>query len=255
MSYKEKFVAVYDNQKSRMDEKFKKYCEKGLPNNPMNLYSMTSSNLEVLAVGEYVLNNDVGSMKNYFFNAAIAQEKAIKYFDAHDDAKAGGFVSMLSYRELFYSIISDSVDLQIRYANLMGGRNAIDRLDTDEYTYNWGYALKYAVLGDDNLALMHVDKLNDSKRQHFSKCLRAIIQKNENEVNELLCEIIKKHRTNKSNKNTTQELLCTAAIALAKLAINKGIVVDIDDVIAPKEIIDNTKVDYYLVDIVKLFVS
>ncbi len=255
MSYREEwFPQVYNDRKCAIDKDFETYKKEGLPENPINLYSFTSMDLATIAVGRYAVDKDISGMKNDYYNAAIAKEKAIRYFDAHPEKKYAGKASMLALTGLEYAIMSNSKALQIRYATLLGGRGtAIDRASTDKHTCNWGYALKYTVLGDDVQAMAYVEKLTDKSRQQLTYCLKAILERNEEEVNRWLLETIKKRKRSKIEKETQGEILCMIAIVLAKLALMRGITVTIDDLIAPKELIELEEVDYHLVDIVTLF--
>lgn len=74
--------------------------------------------------------------------------------------------------------------------------------------------------------------------------LRGIIERDEAVVHEGLEYMLECHKKIKEYKGSLEGLFSTPVLGLAKLAINQGVNVTIDDPIAPKIMLEKHEVDY-----------
>lgn len=237
MDYIDKFKLVYERQKEKIPRKIAKYEKSGLPANPINFYSFLSGTLETIAIGDYILHDDINSYKNNLYNASQAYIKAVNFFDTNKVLESSGLMSMISYRELLRAVASDSSNSINNIANLMGGRDKIDITDIDEFTYHWGYALKCIALNEHDKALKHLDKIDDTEMQMYVDYLYSIIKKDHTMAMKNIQSVITHQKNNNAVKGTPYELLSVTVIALAKLGLKNDIDISVDDKIVPKELI------------------
>jgi hypothetical protein len=115
--------------------------------------------------------------------------------------------------------------------------------------------MKYLVLDNTEEVVKHleaIDKLKKKPDLGYEKVFKAIVEKDEKLLDEGLRYLIDRHKKNGEYKGTPDELFSIPAVALAKLAKLKGIKVEIDDEIAPAEVIEKHDVNYELLDFLKM---
>ena len=253
--YRDSYGEIYVRIKNIIEKYNERCLSEGLPKDPSGLFSSGNLHMQSIAIGDYVVNKDIVSMKNRFYNAAKAKELLLKFFDAMKDARPTSRVSMITYDSLFEAIISDSKELMHSLASLMGGRGKLDSDGISTFAYHTGYVMKYLVLDNTEDVVKHVEAIDKLKKKPdlgYEKVFKAIIEKDEKMLDEGLRYLIDRHKTNKEYKGTPDELFSIPAVALAKLAKLKGIKVEIDDEIAPAEVIEKHEVNYELLDFLKM---
>lgn len=252
--YRETVVPQIFNRYKRMLDKS---TMKGLPSNPAGVYAgLSSVQLKNLGICEYLLNNDIVKLKNYFYNSVVAASRVLELYDANNDLEVTMGVSMMNFWSLYQGLISENMEATIKFAKLMGGRDEMEVEATSIHVYNLGYALKYLVLGDKENAKKFVDEIGNNSSNAYNlglfDTLDGIIRMDKDSVEIGIGKRLKYHKKSKEFKKSPEEFLSLEVIALAKLAIINGLDINIDENVAPMEIIKNTNVDYTLIEIMTL---
>ena len=122
----------------------------GLPSNPSNFFSgLSTGTFKTLGICEYVINHDISALKKYFYNSVVAAQRVLELHDADNGLRVTTGVSMMNFWSLYQGIISGNSEAVNQFAQLMGGRDKMEKKRTTIHVYNIGYALKYIVM--DNL--------------------------------------------------------------------------------------------------------
>ncbi len=250
-AYRETVVPQIYNRYKRM---LGKSTMKGLPDNPAGVYAgLSSVQLKSLGICEYLLNNDVVKLKNYFYNSVVAASRVLELYDAENDLEVTMGVSMMNFWSLYQGLISGNMDATIKFAELMGGRDKMEVEATSNHVYNLGYALKYLVLGDKESAKKYIDEIEKNSSNAYNlglfEILDGIIRKDKDSVEVGISKRLKYHKKSKEFKKSPEEFLSLEIIALVKLARINGLDINIDEDVAPMEIISTTNVDYELIKI------
>lgn len=226
------------------NERIQRYRSNGLPKNAGYYYELLADGFQDIAIGEIVLNADPIKSKQNFYLAGKMQEVLYRKYDNHQNDISSDYVTTDKYTRLFMGLISDNEELVHSLATLFGGRTKEEEEDHEFHKYV-GYTVKYLILGEEDQAKKYVDKLQQLGSQRFMKLylgylqvLKGILENNKTEVNEGLNYMIECHKRLKDDYgDTPQELLSIPVLGLAKLAIQQGMDVTLDNYLAPKDLL------------------
>jgi hypothetical protein len=249
-SYGNYFPEVFIRILERRDRKIGSLKTNGLPKNAASFYDGLLNDFKDAAIGEIIINSDVIKSKQNFFLAAKIQEILFQKYNANQDSIPYDYVNADTYTRLFISLICDNNEQIVSLARLYGGR---PKEEKDDYLFYLliGYSTKYLILNDFPKAKEYIEKLKSMETKKDLKMytgygivLKGIFDKDQNSVNDGLKFMIECHKKLKDFDETPEELLSIAVLGLAKLAIRHGIKLDIDDVVAPKIIIERQQIEY-----------
>lgn len=255
--YIQYFPEIFKEIIEEQNEHIEDYRENGLPGNAGYYYELLADGFRDIAIGEIVLNEDVIKSKQSFYLAGKMQEVLYLNYDIKKNGITGDCVNSNKYTSLFMALISDNEELINSLAGLFGGRIKEEEED-HEFNKAVGYALKYILLDEMEKAKEPIDelkKLESRKDMKFydgySRVLDGIIEKDNQQVNESLIYMIQCHKKLKDDyADTPQELLSIPVLGLAKLAIRNGMEVNIDDTLAPSQLLESHIINYPVVDFV-----
>ncbi len=98
--YRDSYGEIYVRIKNIIEKYNERCLSEGLPKGSRGLFSSGNLHMQSIAIGDYVVNKDIVSMKNRFYNSAKAKELLLKFFDAMKDARPTSRVSMITYDSL-----------------------------------------------------------------------------------------------------------------------------------------------------------
>ncbi|BCZ45191.1 hypothetical protein psyc5s11_12580 [Clostridium gelidum] len=206
---------------------------------------------KILGIVVYLLNNDVLTSKKNFYKSTLAREWT------YDSYKSGKYeisknkVTTYVYESLFYSILSGSKERATHMANLFGGRLE----EKDDFFANilLGYGLKYIILDDKENAYEYINKLEENKDKRgmkqyssgYKRVYKGLIDRDEKEFNEGLLFMLKNHKSRmKKNGNTLEQDFAYDSIALAMIAKERGINIEVKHELLPLEYLEPVYIDY-----------
>lgn len=221
-----------------------------------NIHSL-AGNYNTLGIGEWLLNHDVIEAKKYFHLEAKIQELLFQKYDDKSMIVSLSFVNMSSYLSLLPALISDSRQLIESLARLIGNRPKEEK-GGHPFADNVGYAIKYLLLNEDTKAKLHIDRLlgMENKKEirlriGYGRVLKGILDADESVVNEGLRVMLDGYKKDNNYKDSPEEFFSIPVLAFAKLAIRRGINVNIDDPIVPTEILLIHEIEYPTLDFIK----
>ena len=117
-----------------------------------------------------------------------------------------------------------------------------------------GYAIKWLVLGEDDQVMPYIEKLlkmgTGKPMNQYSihaHLLQALVDNNQTGVQVELERLLKSHHRDSYYKNSPEELFCIPAAAFAKIVLMRGMQVEIDDPLCPKEVLERHEIEYPVV--------
>ncbi len=238
---------IYSSFTQYLDEDIAKIRMDGLPIGVGYFFVSRALRLRTLAICEYLINQNIGLMKIKMYNAALCGLRSIEWFDEKkDELNVSNSLSLSTSRYLEFALISENIELIKEVAKKLGGRGALDSKDIGNEALYSGYALKYIVMNDYSKALEYIEKLHAMKKLakynlNEGNALLGIINGDSEQVNTALVIMLAEHKKFRSYSNTEEEFICIRVLAFSKLAISKGILITIDEDLAPREIIDPTE--------------
>jgi hypothetical protein len=210
-------------------------------------YIQVASNLTFLqnylllsALAESFLKNNYANAKQYFYNYGLVDEYAITKFDARIlDAGIG---------PLSYTLLSDNINLRQRYANLSHS--------SYNYMVEKGYSTPIYVLqriiADDWENVKRGIAIMDEKTLKRNKPLKpdrdfyeAILNKNAEGATKAIYQLLKDHKKRNKYYPLINEFISIPALGYTKLAWLKGMELDIDHPLVPKELLPFKPLDKY----------
>lgn len=234
-----------------------KYTLNGLPKNPSNLFSgLCAGTLKSLGICEYLINSNTEMLKNYFYNSVVAARRVLDLYDEKNGLVVTMGVSMMNFWSLYQGIISENQEATIAFAQAMGGRDEMEKKATTKHVYNLGYALKYIVLNENEKAEKYVQQIQKNRADEYNvgleEIFRGLLELDNAITQSGLEKRLDNHKRSREFKNTPDEFFSIEIIALTKIAESKGLKIDLDDVIAPREVIEMSTVNFELLEIMKL---
>ena len=217
------------------------------------LFSLGVSYID-LAIGEIVIHCNIKEAKKCFYLSAKCQQVGLLAFEKYPVEVSESYVSIRNYRQLMCALISDHTEFIQEFAQQIGGRAKIDREHAHPFDRHVGYAVKWLVLGEDDQVMPHIEKLRKmgtgkpvNQYSIYANLLQALVDNNQAGIQVELERLLKSHRRNRYNKNSPEEIFCIPAAAFAKIALMRGMQVEIDDPLCPKEVLERHEIEYPVV--------
>lgn len=187
-----------------------------------------------------IINGNLDKVKSHFYNCGRLDEYLITKFDER----------ILDYGidHLTYTLLSDEINLIQRYANLSHSHY--------KYMVEKGYSTTLYVLqriiADDWEEVKWGIKIIDEKTLKKKKPLKpdrdfyeAILNKDADGATKAILQLLKDHKKRNKYKPLINEFISTPALGYTKLAWLKGMELDIDHPLVPKELLPFKPLDKY----------
>lgn len=206
-----------------------------------------AGSLRLIGVADYVVENSPDLFRAGVSEAAMLRSKLLERFD-DGDGVSPSYVSMMSYKALLNALAAGNEQLAKDFASRMGGRSDLEKEYDRPFDIAFGYALKNVVLSDLASAVQWVDAMEvagkDAENADFigyAKVLRAILNASHSEANDGLADVVAGHKRQCSGKglfkDTEDELLCVWGVAVANLALMRGLQVDPIEPLIPADLL------------------
>ncbi|NCI48220.1 Imm49 family immunity protein, partial [Sediminibacterium soli] len=197
---------------------------------------------EKQALGNLFLNKNIRECKQCFYRCGRIDEYEIKKYDA----------SILDWgtNHLLHATLSDNIPLMHRYAGLSHTHYAW-MVERGHSTLT--YAIQQ-VIKEDWEQLRWSLTIMSTKKQAFNKGLlpdrkffEGMIARDRVMITEAILELLeaKTHKRRNKNAGIAQEYISTPALGYTKLAWLKGIEIEIDHPLIPKELLPYEPLDQY----------
>lgn len=208
--------------------------------------SILSGHLRSLALSSFILIKDISFFRSYLYKSANVYLKLFERSDAGEPISRS-YVSMLAYKELLDALASGDMALSAAFAQKMGERDALEKEYDVPFTIAFGYTLKYLVLDDEGNAktwLARLKSLCEGKTANFKgyiAMITAIIHQDEAAMNVAIPALIEGHKKESKGQGMFSDLLdeylAVWAIGLANLAKKRGLILNVDVDLIPKELV------------------
>lgn len=246
--YKEIFEERVEGMGRRIDKIKSKNIKEGFIDRHLDLLSIDYCDV---AIGEIILNLDNIKAKQYFYLSAKIQEVLFKKYDDKTIIVAPSFVTMNRYMKILLALISDNNSLVDSLAHLIGDRTKEEQEHGHPFSNNVGYAIKYILMNNYDKAKENIDILMSMKnqkdmslRKEYVVVLKGIIDNDIETVNRGLKCMLEDYKKEREYKNSPNELFSIPVVGFAKLAIKQGIMINFNDSIAPKIMLENNNINY-----------
>lgn len=206
---------------------------------PSNL-SFLQNYLLLNALAEIFLKKNITTAKQYFYTHGLIDEYLMTKFDAR----------ILDYGidHLSYALLSDDIDLIQRYANLSHSFYP----DMVERGHSTTLYVLQRIIADDWENVKRGIAIMDEKTLKRKKSLKpdrdfyeAMLNKDEDAAKRAIIRLLKDHKMRNKNHPTINEFISTPALGYTKLAWLKGMELDIDHPLVPKELLPFKPLDKY----------
>ena len=248
----EKYFRSLEASKLKSQQEDKEALLQGITKE--NVYLVESLEYTYFSLGiiSYCYHGNVELSKKYFYQATLCTEWNMEHYDEYKEKLYPELVTTYSYPSLYYAILSCNKEHRKKRAELFG---KYAELEKNDYFSNilLGYSLKYVILNDKQMANQWLDELEKAKGKRGMKqfveghgnAMRGII----NEDAELFQLGLKKMLSTyvarmKREGNELHQYFAYEAIALALLAKERNISIDIEHNLLPKEYLEETEIDY-----------
>lgn len=209
--------------------------------------SALGSTLRFIGVAEYVVNGSVELFRKNLSAAAGLRNALLERYE-NGEPIDDSYVTMLSYKDLLNAFAANNVELGQGIASKMGGRTEIETQYDHPFDLVFGYCLK-AVVETDRAAMnvwcaRFLDECSSSGNVAFrgyARALDAIRSKDSEAVCAALTNIAETHadqcKTGGIFSDTEDESLCVWGVAIANLAIARGLNVTLVTPVIPQELV------------------
>jgi hypothetical protein len=202
--------------------------------------------LKFIAIYEYFQNKNVNKFKKNLVQAANLQLLMFERFDNGEDIDQS-YVCMTSSTAVFDALAAGNIALAKQLASLIGNRAELEKKYDSVYSLSLGYMIKCLLLDKYDESISWAEKFQKAcvewsslETISYADCVLAIIDKNESLLNSSLESLIEGHvelsKKGKDYHNTEDQLICTWGIAFANWACFKGLAVNIDNRLLPREL-------------------
>ncbi len=233
----EKLYKEHLLSRGKMLEEFK---IEGFPKNPVGCLTGIIGDYEIIAMAEYVLNNNMNKAKNIYYNMAMGLKEAADLIYTKYPEEP---FCMTNHLDMYYGILSDNRELILDLFERLGKRKRDDRGHIETRMNGW--ALKYIILGEDEKALEYVEKLEKRKgTRGLEIVFRGILDDDIDKIHDGLEYMVKKHRRSK-NFGGYHNIFNYEVIAIAKVAEMRGFDIKFDNPMAPNEFIKIRPLEKY----------
>ncbi len=195
-----------------------------------------------LATNEIYNTLNYSQAKKYFYKAAMTKIYLHEKFDYERYTSSNIFLVSTGFS---YAIISDSSSLINRY--LLFKDNFLDTFGSA-----FGKAIQASIQNDDielskqiEKLVKHTNKKNIAK--HYIGCVNAfkgVLQKDKSLIELGIKELLSSHNK-QEHQAVVKDFLNIEALTLAKLAYRKGIELNIESPLLPKEMIPVKELEHY----------
>ncbi|RZK68372.1 MAG: hypothetical protein EOO92_23395 [Pedobacter sp.] len=192
------------------------------------------------ALGAIFLENDIKKAKRYFYRCGRIDEYLIKVYDSR--------LLNSGMANISYALLSDNLELITSYANLADSKF--------DWMVKHGHStLMYAVqqvIKEDWDKVQYCLDIMAIKNQKLNKILlpdrmflEGFLLKDKQKLEDALYMLLENHKKRNKHMGIAQEYISIPALGYAKLAWLKGIQVDIDNPLIPKELLPYRPLDKY----------
>ncbi|NCI45015.1 Imm49 family immunity protein, partial [Sediminibacterium soli] len=195
---------------------------------------------EKQALGNLFLNKNIRECKQCFYRCGRIDEYEIKKNDAR--------ILDSGVSHLLYSVLSDNIPLMQRYANL-GHTHYAWMVERGHSTLL--YAIQQ-VIKEDWERLRWSLGIMSTKKQTVNKGLlpdrkffEGMIAKDRTMIMEAIHELLKTHKKRNKYLGIAQDYISMPALGYTKLAWLKGIEIEIDHPLIPKELLPYNPLEKY----------
>lgn len=253
------FPEIFQERKEGIDKKINKLKTNNVEENFLaRYYSFLAGDYSILGMGEWLLHSDAIAAKKNFYLSAKLQEILFQKYENKSIPVSPSFIVMTCYPRVLMALISDSSQIIDSLAKLIGNKPNEEKAEGHLFNNHVGHAIKYLLLNEDEKAKSHVEAL-EKMRNHkglrlqvgYGLVLKGILNANEKNVNEGLQVMIDCHKKDGEYKDSPEEFFSIPVLGFAKLAMRRGMKVEIDHPIAPKEMLEYHKIEYPVIDFVK----
>ncbi|MBA4544602.1 immunity 49 family protein [Thermoactinomyces daqus] len=215
-----------------------------------------------IAIKKLILENDVIGYKQQLY-------KAGRYFELYVLAEPLNVPSHPRYvkgencfkgtanyyGDLYSALISQNPELIVSLAHLLGWRGEEEDFkinDLNPENGHLGYAIKYIILQEDNKARAHLEALSRFRLHRYQKVdmeqrmavLEGILDQDQEKVHDGLKQILRRHKKRIKQEDILGKFYDNAVAGLGWLAQYRGIKIEINDKLCPKEIFEYHEFPY-----------
>lgn len=201
--------------------------------------------LRFIGISDFLLNGDVQAFRNLLSKSARLRVQLFDRFSRGEPISAS-YVSTLAYKELFDALAARDLETARELAQHIGGRPEIEKEHAHSFDSALGYALKAAVLGQDqdraNKALASV--LADDEHANFrgyGVVLNQLAFAGGDVSQEAFRSIVSGHKREARDgvfRGLADELICAWGVGLVNLAKASGRRVDFSDELIPDVLVN-----------------
>lgn len=235
----EKLVSAYNNNINSVPK-----MQEALARGGTNEYfsSMTSwQMLQVFALKALVIDNDIDFAKLCYFKCGLLDELLVNKYD--EKVLDTGII------HLTYALLSDNQELISRYGKL--------QYSTYNQSIQAGYGVNtyilQCIIRDDwaeferAMVIMNAKVVPKFKMELDADFYRAFAEKDKGEMEEVLAKLVspKVHAARNRQQIVISDFISQPALGYAKLAWLKGIEVEVDSPLVPKELLLVRPLDTY----------
>jgi hypothetical protein len=205
--------------------------------------SSLSSDHRFIGITTFLVTGNVEAFRKHVAKSAELRLSLFLRFEAGEPI-AQSYVTMLAYMSLFDALAAAQFQLAVDLAQIMGGRQEIERDQDDPFTIAMGYALKETVLDSGDIARTKLNgilgnpdpsDLPDEDAgftyrdfRGYGAAFDALVARDEQAFNHALSMILDAHKRQAKKgifRGTDDEYLCVWGVGLANLARHRGLTV------------------------------
>ena len=199
------------------------------------------------ALCDYKLHHDIKSFrKNLRDSSALVKSLYDRYNQGESIDES--FVTMNSYDHILDALAAGDFSLAKDFAQVIGGREAIEKENDHPFDFAFGYALKSLLLNHQTdleywlpIANSEVKRPDVKYFQAYVDSLYALKNKDIEAFNNAMTQLLQDHRKMCQARglleNTVDEALCFWGLGLVNLARHRGLEVTVDDEYLSSELI------------------
>lgn len=195
---------------------------------------------EISLISQFFIKNNINKTKLHCYICGLLDEYAINKFDSR----------ILDYGidHISYALLSDNKELIQRYADL-SHTHYMELVKNGQSTPM--YAIQ-CIIKEDWKQLKWALEILDKKRLAKNKTLmpdrefyEGMMNNDKQQIEKSLTQLIKDHKKRNKNKELINEFISHPALGYAKLAWLKGIEVEVNSPLVPKELLIVKSLDNY----------
>jgi hypothetical protein len=192
------------------------------------------------ALGSFFLSSDINAYKQHFYRCGRIDEYLIKKFDAR--------ILDSGTHHLLYAVLSDCVPLMLTYADLGHSKY---RWMVEHGHSTMLYAIQQVIKGDWEQLQWSLE-IMAKKNQKLNKVLlpdrkffEGMLNSDQQMVTDAIYLLLKDHKKRNRHMGIAQDYISIPALGYAKLAWLKGMEVEIDHPLIPRELLPVRPLPHY----------